>query len=186
MSECTSLSTAQCLLELRPIDDTASAGAAAMAGAGASAMAGAGAARVGVCAATTAGAATMAGAGAATTAGAARNAGAGAVARAAAAARGEWQIWARRGAYRPPQLPVVEQYLRAEPMEPDGCPVAWWAARRSTYGWLSEVAIDLLLPDPTSTEVERVFSGGRHLVPHLRARLCPELLEALLRLRTSS
>ena len=103
------------------------------------------------------------------------------VAEGAAAVDDEWTALLHRSAPPAPASPV-DRYLAANTADGEDA-VAWWYARRHHYGWLAEQAIRLLLAFPTSTEVERVFSHGRHLAPHLRARLAPPLLEALLRLR---
>ncbi|KAJ8455290.1 hypothetical protein ONZ51_g12529 [Trametes cubensis] len=77
----------------------------------------------------------------------------------------------------------LDLYLKAEP-EAVSNPIQWWHTRRRLFPRLSRMALDYLTipaPDPaTSVDVERTFSRGRLLLPHVRNRLSAQTTRALL------
>jgi hypothetical protein len=73
----------------------------------------------------------------------------------------------------------LEQYLRDPTEKPDDV-IAWWIAKASIYPCLSRMALDFLTIPATSTEVERLFSRGRLLLPYVRNRLSAHSTRALL------
>ncbi|EPS96244.1 hypothetical protein FOMPIDRAFT_1082196, partial [Fomitopsis schrenkii] len=59
-------------------------------------------------------------------------------------------------------------------------PVAWWHENRRTYPNLSRMAISYLTIPATSVDVERIFSRGRLILPHIRNGMSAKSIRALL------
>ncbi|CDO72042.1 hypothetical protein BN946_scf184943.g77 [Trametes cinnabarina] len=73
----------------------------------------------------------------------------------------------------------LDIYLKAEPEDVTD-PFSWWYACRHAFPRLSRMALDYLAIPATSVDVERVFSRGRLLLPHVRNRLGSQTTRALL------
>jgi hAT family C-terminal dimerisation region len=79
----------------------------------------------------------------------------------------------------PPKSIKLDEYLR-QAVENVANPLKWWYANRSRYPILHRMALDYLSIPATSTEVERVFSQGRHLLHFTQNSLSPSLFRACL------
>ncbi|TFY73221.1 hypothetical protein EWM64_g10791 [Hericium alpestre] len=79
---------------------------------------------------------------------------------------------------RAPQDELTRYLTAATENVPD--PILWWKTHKSLYPRLYHMAIDYLTIPATSVAVERLFSCGRILIPHLRNRLSPQTIRALL------
>ncbi|TFK79581.1 hATC-domain-containing protein, partial [Polyporus arcularius HHB13444] len=73
----------------------------------------------------------------------------------------------------------LDRFLRS-PIVPTEDPVAWWWDNCREYPRLSRMAMAYLTIPGTSVDVERVFSRGRLLLPHVRNGLSSQSIRALL------
>ncbi|EPS92667.1 hypothetical protein FOMPIDRAFT_1104140, partial [Fomitopsis schrenkii] len=73
----------------------------------------------------------------------------------------------------------LDSYLAAD-IVPCTDPVAWWHENRLRYPSLSRMAISYLTIPATSVDVERIFSRGRLLLPHVRNGMSARSVRALL------
>ena len=73
----------------------------------------------------------------------------------------------------------VERYLGAPTVDCDEDILKWWSRHADIYPALARVARDYLAVPATSAPVERVFSGGAHLVTDRRGSLNEDTIEAL-------
>ncbi|KAJ3002262.1 hypothetical protein NUW54_g5941 [Trametes sanguinea] len=80
---------------------------------------------------------------------------------------------------RTSEVDELDAYLKAEPEDITN-PFQWWYRRRRVYPRLARMAMDYLSIPATSVDVERVFSRGRLLLPHVRNRLSAQTTRALL------
>jgi hypothetical protein len=64
----------------------------------------------------------------------------------------------------------LDRYLKSDPEQTNNC-IQWWIDKRSSFPYLSRMALDYLTIPATSTDVERLFSRGRLLLTHVRSRL---------------
>ncbi|KAF5319133.1 hypothetical protein D9758_018622 [Tetrapyrgos nigripes] len=58
--------------------------------------------------------------------------------------------------------------------------LGWWYEKRKKFPTLYRMALDYLTIPATSTDVERVFSRGRFLLPYVRNRLSADSTRALI------
>ncbi|TFK82771.1 hATC-domain-containing protein, partial [Polyporus arcularius HHB13444] len=72
-----------------------------------------------------------------------------------------------------------DRYI-AEPTVFTKDPLGWWWERRREYPRLSRMAIAYLTIPGTSVDIERIFSRGRLLLPHVRNGLSARSIRALL------
>jgi len=81
---------------------------------------------------------------------------------------------------KPAQLSdELKIYLSSDPLQVDDV-LTWWFKRRDQFPCLSRMARDYLSIPGTSVDVERVFSRGRLVLPHVRNRLSAQSTRALL------
>lgn len=92
---------------------------------------------------------------------------------------GSFEAWVQEGRKVQVTCPVA-RYLGGGAMETKD-PLGWWSDRRDEYGWLADAALTKLIRLPTTTACERSFSQGRRHSTHLRGRLRPKVLSALVR-----
>lgn len=73
------------------------------------------------------------------------------------------------------------RFINDPPIRIDGSPLKWWCdeVQRRRYPRLSRMAMDILSIPPMSDEVERVFSGARRTISWGRARLGPQMIQAV-------
>ena len=67
--------------------------------------------------------------------------------------------------------------LNAVPGRKDFCTIGWWRENRVLFPVLAGVARSVFGSRPTSANIERAFSSGRHLMGILRSRLLPQRVE---------
>jgi hypothetical protein len=76
-----------------------------------------------------------------------------------------------------------EEYISEPPqkLQKEETPVIWWtgAVRQSRWPYLSRFAAQVLSFPPMSAEAERGFSGARRTIFWERARLQPDIIEAI-------
>lgn len=78
------------------------------------------------------------------------------------------------------QSPIgeLETFLSRDTVDPNISPITWWKENGHMYPNLSKMARDFLAIPGTSTPSERVFSGGRQLLPYTRNRMGGKLVQA--------
>ena len=79
----------------------------------------------------------------------------------------------------------LNRYLKSDPEQTNNC-IQWWIDKRSSFPYLSRMALDYLTIPATSTDVERLFSQGHLLLTHVRSRLSAQSTCALLCLGSGS
>lgn len=81
----------------------------------------------------------------------------------------------------PIALPIdeLEQYLVEPRVQSSGDVIAWWRTQRDRLPNLTKMAMNVFAIPPMSSEPERVFSGAKNTISDERARLKPEIIEAL-------
>jgi hypothetical protein len=75
------------------------------------------------------------------------------------------------------------RYIDGELLASSDDPLIWWNANKCSYPRLAEMAQDMLAIPATSATSERVFSGGRLVMPFNRTRLESDAMKALMCLR---
>ncbi|KAL1937246.1 hypothetical protein VTO73DRAFT_13915 [Trametes versicolor] len=73
----------------------------------------------------------------------------------------------------------LDIYLEADTEEVDDV-IAWWWRHRDVYPNLSRMDLDYLSIPGTSVDIERAFSRGRIILPHLRNGLSANSIRAIL------
>ena len=73
----------------------------------------------------------------------------------------------------------MDRYLMRKTAGRDTDVLEWWKLNSDEYPTLARIARDYLAIPATSASVERVFSGGTHLVTDRRGSLGEETIEAL-------
>ncbi|KAF5356700.1 hypothetical protein D9758_013728 [Tetrapyrgos nigripes] len=73
----------------------------------------------------------------------------------------------------------LDRYLKSD-VEKVKDVVEWWHGRKKSYPVLHRMALDYLTIPATSTDVERIFSRSRFLLPYVRNRLSAETTRALM------
>ncbi|KAF5356677.1 hypothetical protein D9758_013731 [Tetrapyrgos nigripes] len=73
----------------------------------------------------------------------------------------------------------LDRYLKSD-VEKVKDVVEWWHGRKKSYPVLHRMALDYLTIPATSTDVERIFSRGRFLLPYICNRLSAETTRALM------
>ncbi|KAF5347520.1 hypothetical protein D9758_014517 [Tetrapyrgos nigripes] len=76
----------------------------------------------------------------------------------------------------------LDRYLSADVEATDDV-LGWWYGRKKDFPTLYRMGLDYLIIPATSTDVERVFSRGRFLLPYVRNRLSADTTRALMCLR---
>ncbi|KAF5350275.1 hypothetical protein D9758_007809 [Tetrapyrgos nigripes] len=76
----------------------------------------------------------------------------------------------------------LDRYLSADVEATDDV-LGWWYGRKKDFPTLYRMGLDYLTIPATSTDVERVFSRGRFLLPYVRNRLSADTTRALMCLR---
>ncbi|KAF5337792.1 hypothetical protein D9758_016288 [Tetrapyrgos nigripes] len=86
-------------------------------------------------------------------------------------------------ALQPPQADELgdelDRYLSMD-VEATKDVLGWWYEKRKNFPTLYRMALDYLTIHATSTDVERVFSRGRFLLPYVRNRLSADSTRALI------
>ena len=73
----------------------------------------------------------------------------------------------------------LDNYLSRELEDYSTSPITWWKTKTALYPNLSLMARDFLAIPGTSTPSERVFSGGRQLLPYTRNRMGGKTVQAI-------
>ncbi|KAF5332308.1 hypothetical protein D9758_018513 [Tetrapyrgos nigripes] len=76
----------------------------------------------------------------------------------------------------------LDRYLSTDVEATDDV-LGWWYGRKKDFPTLYRMGLDYLTIPATSTDVERVFSRGRFLLPYVRNRLSADTTRALMCLR---
>lgn len=82
-----------------------------------------------------------------------------------------------------PKKDELQRYLAGDLLHRTGDPLDWWNANKYNFPRLSAMARDMLAIPATSASSERVFSGGRLVMPFNRTRLDSAAVRALMCLR---
>ena len=76
-------------------------------------------------------------------------------------------------------LDELDHFLNSDVILVDDA-LQWWYDHRTTYPWLSRMALDYLTIPATSVAVERVFSHGWLLLTHVRNGMSAQTLRSVM------